>query len=195
MSLLPAAILAGGRSSRMGGGDKCLLRLGRMSLLDRIIGVLAAQTDPILINSNSIPDLFDRTSLEVRADAIAGRLGPLAGIVTAMLWARERCAPIVSTVPSDTPFLPYNLAARLLEPCGGRRIAVASNDLHLHPTIGVWPVMLAERLLDDIECGVRSVYSWLMNKPFDTVPFEANGIDPFFNINTPSDREQANAGL
>lgn len=189
----PVTILAGGLSSRMGGGDKCLCHLAGMSFLEHIIAILAEQTDAILINSNSAPQLFHDSGLEVRPDVIAGRLGPLAGILTAMHWAREIDAPFVITVPSDTPFLPGDLVPRLMEARSEPCAVVAASGGRLHPIIGLWPVALAGQLRLRIEQGMRRARLWLETIAFKTVPFDITDGDPFSNINTPSDWGQANA--
>ena len=54
----PAVILAGGRSSRMGGGDKCLLPLGSKPMIAHVLEAIAPQTADILINTNSDPGPF-----------------------------------------------------------------------------------------------------------------------------------------
>ena len=45
-------LLAGGRSSRMGGGDKCLRSLGGRPILARIIERLQPQVADLVINAN-----------------------------------------------------------------------------------------------------------------------------------------------
>ena len=45
-------VLAGGTSSRMGGGDKCLLPLGGRPLLDHVIERLRPQIGSLVINAN-----------------------------------------------------------------------------------------------------------------------------------------------
>ncbi len=189
---IPAVILAGGRSQRMGGGDKCLLPLGDTTILAHVVAALRPQTSAILLNSNSDPQVFSTTGLQVRADALPGRLGPLAGIHTAMLWAQEIGAAVVLTVPADTPFLPNDLVARLVTASAGGHIAIAANGSGLHPTAGLWPSNLAAVLRRDLEGGVRRVRAWLDLMSFKTALFEPAGTDPFWNINTPEDWVTAN---
>ena len=49
-------ILAGGKATRMGGGDKGLLTLGDTSILDRVIERFEPQADRLVINANGDPD-------------------------------------------------------------------------------------------------------------------------------------------
>ena len=190
-ALPPAVIVAGGLSQRLGGGDKCLLELGGETILGRVIAALRPQTSAILLNSNSDSVLFAARGLEVRPDALPGRLGPLAGIHTAMLWAQERGGGGVLTVPADTPFLPPDLAHRLATAGAGGHIVIAASGGTLHPVIGIWPSALAGLLQHDLARGTRSVRAWLARLPFKTVAFETGPRDPFWNINTPADLQCA----
>ena len=86
----PAVILAGGRSSRMGGGDKCLLPMNGKSLIAHVLAAIAPQTGDILINTNNDPAAYLKFGLPVLPDVISGFQGPLAGLLTGMLWSRRR---------------------------------------------------------------------------------------------------------
>jgi molybdopterin-guanine dinucleotide biosynthesis protein A len=186
----PAVILAGGSSTRLGGGDKCLLPLGNASILAETINALVPQVSSIAINSNSDPRLFDETGLEVFCDVMPGRLGPLAGILSAMQWAQALGASHVLTVACDTPFLPRDLATRLVTGAWDD-IAVAASAGRIHPTVGLWPVRHAEKLKHDLVNGTRRVHGWLETVPFAVVEFLCDPVDPFWNINTHSDWEAA----
>lgn len=184
---LPCAIIAGGLSTRMGGDDKCLLDLAGRSILARVIAALAPQVGAIIINSNSDPRLFASFGYDVRADALPGQLGPLAGILTALEWAKDAGAAAVVTASGDTPFLPEDLVARLAAAADPSRPVVAASGGRLHPVIGLWPATLAAQLRTDLDGGARSMVKWLDGLPFSTVEFPIDGGDPFANINTPDD--------
>ena len=181
----PAVILAGGRSSRMGGGDKCLLPLGDSSILQRIIGTVALQTSAIAINSNGDPQLFASTGLNIIPDLVPERPGPLAGIHAAMDWALARQAHYVLTVAGDTPFLPRDLMFRLSSVATGIPV-IATSGKSLHPVIGLWPTSLAQQLGNDLFHGTRKVRSWLEKVRFATARFDERD-DPFRNVNTLAD--------
>jgi len=191
--MIAGVILAGGRSRRLGGGDKCLLPFGDGTILAAVITALRPQTSALLINSNSDPALFLDTGLQVRADKLPGRLGPLAGIHTALLWAREIGADAVLTAPADTPFLPSDLVARLADAYDAGHAAIAASDSNLHPVIGLWPSALAEPLQDALADGIYRVRAWLDRISYKIVTFEAGAIDPFWNINTPEELQRARA--
>src|SRR3954449_10029995 len=109
-------LLAGGLSRRMGGGDKALRRLGRRTLLDHVIDRIRPQVAGLVLNANGDPGRFASFGLPVVADSVPDFAGPLAGILAGLDWAgahRPDCPDIVS-VPTDAPFLPRDLVARLL---------------------------------------------------------------------------------
>src|SRR5690348_7214353 len=74
-------VLAGGLARRMGGGDKARIELGGVTILDRVLATLSAQTTGIIVNANGDPARFADTGLTVVPDNIEGHPGPLAGIL------------------------------------------------------------------------------------------------------------------
>jgi len=186
---LPAAILAGGLSRRMGGGDKCLLPLGGGVVLDHVLARLKPQAGPIMLNANGDPARFAIFDLKVCPDSLPGLLGPLAGILTAMRWGAQSGFLQVATVAADMPFLPADLIATLLAATEGTHIAAAATEDRLHPVAGVWPVSLADRLEHDLLSGERRVRGWLSSVGFRTVRFSSAA--DFTNLNNICDWQQA----
>ena len=175
----------------MGGGDKCLLHLENKALLAHIVTVLEHQTRYMLINTNSDPGPFLKFGLPVLSDAIPGFQGPLAGLLTGMLWSRRRHPDqaYLLSVAGDVPFLPSDLVARLNQRLVDERadIAIAACPLGDHPTIGLWPVDLAERLEHDLmETNIRSIMAWMGNFRVASAIFPSQTM---LNINTPAELE------
>jgi molybdenum cofactor guanylyltransferase len=185
-------VLAGGLARRLGGADKMHIRLGGATVLERIIDRLFAQCDGMMINTNAGPERFADTGLPVIADSVPGRPGPLAGILAGLDGARL-AAPHkewVVSVPSDCPFLPRDLVARLHEArtAAGARLACAASGGRQHPVVGLWPVSLREDLRHALSTeGVRKVGEWSARYPLAVAHWPAEPVDPFFNINTPDD--------
>lgn len=193
---LPAVILAGGRATRMGGGDKSLLFLsggpGEGRLLDHVIARLSPQVGPLALNVNGDPRRFAPMGLQVITDTHPGHLGPLAGVLAAMDWAAKRGATAVVTTAADTPFLPLDLMARLQEAAGPDGLAVAATrdadgSVRPHPTCGLWPIALRDDLHNALTDGQRKVLSWTTRHNAALAVFATDPVDPFFNVNTPSD--------
>ncbi|MBP0439732.1 molybdenum cofactor guanylyltransferase MobA [Tianweitania sediminis] len=192
MTQVVGVILAGGRSSRMGGGDKPLLPLGSATILDHVVQRFAPQVEALAINLNGDPSRFASYGLPVIPDTFGHFDGPLAGILAALRWGTEQGAARVITVAGDTPFLPADLAGRLAEEAAPSEIAVATSDGRTHPTAASWPVELHEPLARFLaDQTTRRVLSFVQSQPHRLVAFSTAGGDPFFNVNTPSDLEEA----
>ena len=86
---LVGVILAGGLSRRMGGGDKSMLLLGGQPILNYVVDLAQAQVDTVLLNVNGDAQRFAAFELPVQADIVPDFAGPLAGVVSAMAWAKQ----------------------------------------------------------------------------------------------------------
>ncbi len=186
-------ILAGGLASRMGGGDKGLLRLGGATILDHVIRRLSPQVPDLALNANGDPSRFDRFHLPVIADSVSGFAGPLAGVLAGLDWAAERGADQIVTAAADTPFFPADLVPRLMfaAETEDKPIALACSDAGRHPTFGLWPVALRDDLRAALRNGLRKVVLWTDRHGTAVAEFPVGELDPFFNVNTPEDLAQA----
>lgn len=200
-SQIAGVILAGGRSTRMGGSDKALLAVGERPLLAYVIDRLRPQVNALALNANGDPARFAAVGLPIVADTVGGFAGPLAGILAGLLWARrQRQAPeAIVTAAADTPFFPVDLAERLGAAAADRGgLAVARTNGRLHPVFGYFPIACAEDLDDFLShAKSRKVTDWLDRVGFTAVDFAGGEgvLDPFFNINTPVDLAAAEARL
>ena len=188
--MIAGLILAGGEGRRMGGLDKPLLLLAGRALLDRIAAMLRPQVDRIALSANGDPARFAACGLEVLADEVPG-LGPLAGILRGLDWAAESGCDALVTVAGDTPFIPADLAARLLPAA-----AVAVSGGRVHHTAASWPVSCRDGLREHLHRGgSRSVSGFARLLPMREILFGDVPVDPFFNINRPEDLASAEAML
>lgn len=198
-------ILAGGRATRMGGGDKGLLRLGDRSILDHVIERLQPQVSAMVLNANGDPARFAGFALPVVCDTLDGHPGPLAGVLAGLDWAAGQGAEAVVTVAADTPFFPDRLVARLTETAQGQQhpLVLAATPrgaedtksmrggLIRHPTFGLWPVALRQDLRAALERGLKKVVLW--TDPHGGREAIFDDTDAFFNVNTPEDLAMARA--
>jgi molybdopterin-guanine dinucleotide biosynthesis protein A len=189
-------ILAGGRSRRMGGGDKSLRALGGRTMLAHVVVSLAPQVGCMIINANGDAARFETLGLPVVADAPQDFAGPLGGILAGMRWAVANIRHVsrIVTVPADAPFIPADLVMRLVaaSDAADGAIAVAQSTGVLHHATALWPVALADALASAVDRGEREVGSWAARQgsvavPFDLVRINGKTLDPFFNVNTPDD--------
>lgn len=194
--LLPGVILAGGRATRMGGGDKGLRVVAGMRLIDRVVARLGPQCAPLAINANGDPARWAELGLPVLPDSLPDHPGPLAGVLAGLDWAATLGAPAIVTAAADTPFFPADLVARLraAAPPSGLVLAAspdATGRVHRHPTFGLWPVSLRDDLRAALTGGLRKIVIWTDSHAAATAEFPADPFDPFFNINTPDDIAEA----
>lgn len=191
-------LLAGGLARRMGGGDKGMRPLRGRPILAHILDRVRGQLGPMAINANGDPARFAALGLPVVADALEGNPGPLAGVLTGMEWARDAApdCPYVATVPTDAPFLPRDLIARLHDAMteAGADMACAESGGRTHPVVGLWPVALADDLRHAmVEEGIRKVDRWTGRHRLAVARFDTDPVDPFFNVNSPEDLAEAEA--
>jgi molybdopterin-guanine dinucleotide biosynthesis protein A len=191
-------VLAGGLARRMGGGDKARLEIAGVSILDRVLATLSAQTVGIVINANGNPKRFADTGLPVVADSVPDFAGPLAGILAGLDWlaAQKNGVEWMVSVPGDCPFLPDDLVEKLhaarRKMGTGVPLACARSGEWRHPVVGLWPVVLRENLrkalLDE---DLRKIEVWTARHGVAIADWPDRPVDPFFNVNTPDDVARA----
>ncbi len=179
-----AVVLAGGQARRMGGGDKTLLQLDGVSLLDRIL--LALRPSPVAISANGDPGRFSAYRVPVLADGPFQDQGPLAGILAGLDWAISQNADALLTVPGDTPLIPCDLA-HTLSPAP----ACAASRGRVHHLVALWPTSARDALRAWLTApGPRDVAGFAATLGPRIIDFPAEAWDPFTNVNTPMDLER-----
>ena len=186
-------LLAGGRATRMGGGDKGRLALGDSTILAHVIARLAPQCAGLALNANGDPARFADLGLPVLPDPLPDHPGPLAGVLAGLVHARETGHDAIVTAAADTPFLPRDLVARLTEAAGPGGLALAASPGGRQPTFGLWPVALEAPLRAALEAGTRKVVAFTDAHGGTFAPFPDDAA--FFNVNTPEDLTAARAML
>lgn len=187
-------ILAGGLARRMGGGDKGLHRVGGERVLDRLLQRMAPQVAGLIINANGDPARLADLGVPVVADSLPDRPGPLAGVIAGLDWAAEHRPGMewIVTAPWDCPFVPLDLVARLHAGRGAADLACAASGGRAHPVVGLWPVSMREALRQAVSEGLRKIDAFTGRYRVAEVEWPAGAIDPFFNVNTVDDLQEAN---
>jgi molybdopterin-guanine dinucleotide biosynthesis protein A len=212
-------VLCGGRSSRMG-RPKAWLPFGDEVMLQRVVRVLRAVVDPVVVVAapgQDVPEL--PAEVKIVRDEVEG-MGPLSGLATglAALQGKAEAAYLSSC---DVPFLKPEFVRRVISflASGGRQPPVSSSqqgpDAPRSPSIAVprvdgyhHPLAAVYRIT--VLPHVRELLAATRLRPvflFDAVPtrviehHELQDIDPDFaslrNLNTPEEHQaaQRNADL
>lgn len=191
-------LLAGGLARRMGGGDKALRQVGGKSILARVIGALQPQCAGLVLNANGDPARLAEFGLPVVADDVPGFKGPLAGILAGLDWiaAHRPDVEFALSAPTDTPFLPGDLVARLQhsQEQNDAEIACASSGGGVHPVVALWPVGIRQDLRHAlVEEDLRKIDRFFARYRLAIADWPIEPFDPFFNANEPEDLAKADA--
>jgi len=166
----------------MGGRDKGLIALDGRPLIEHVIQGIAPQVQPLYINANRNLSTYAGFGLPVIRDRSDDFAGPLAG----MLAALEACqTPLLLCVPCDGPWLPPDLAQRLLQGLRAQtaEIACAHDGERLHPVFALLDRRLRQPLADYLDAGGRGVQRWMHGRRLAQVDF-SDCPRLFVNINT-----------
>lgn len=192
------ALLAGGQSRRYGGEPKALAKVAGETIAGRAIRALGAAADRVVIVANE-PQLYQPLGLEVRPDLRPG-LGALGGIHTAVAWAQESGCRGALVAACDMPFLSPELLQRLVEGSGANEVVAPASDSRrgLEPLCAYYGVECRSAIEAALDRGDRHVISFFPQVQIRALPAEvvARYGDPellFLNVNTPEDRERAEA--
>ena len=180
---ITTVILAGGLGTRIGGA-KGLQHLHGRALIDWVLDAVSKQSEEILLNVNGEQSAYARFGLTIIADETPGWPGPLAGLQSAMRYARHDW---VACVPCDTPFLPDDLIARLFAAAStnAAEAAVAVVGGRRQPTIALYHKNILPGLDAYLNSGGRKVKDWQGTLHLSEVVFD-NAV-AFTNINSPDD--------
>jgi len=183
-------ILAGGNSSRIE-GHKFQLRLGALPLLDHSAQRLSGQVDCVAVNLPNGCGWQNKTVL-YEPESASGGVGPLAGVLVGLNWAKSVGAQALVTVPVDVPFFPADMVQVLSQAVAGSAPVCAVQSGRRHGLCSLWPVAcLLEFAEIFTERKVRTVNKMLDMLSVTEVTIEGESPPPFFNINTAGDLEKA----
>ncbi|PKO73964.1 MAG: molybdenum cofactor guanylyltransferase MobA [Betaproteobacteria bacterium HGW-Betaproteobacteria-15] len=179
---ISGVILAGGLARRMGGVDKGLIAFAGKPMIAHVLERLRPQVDEILINANREIDQYEVYGYPVIPDEIEGFAGPLAGLHRGMSAANQ---PFVLTVPCDSPFLPADLASRLMQALqqADAGLAVAKTGTQAHPVFCLCRTSLKNHLQNYLQGGGRKIDAWYNTLKVVEVAFD-DQPQAFANINT-----------
>ena len=187
-------ILSGGKSRRMG-SEKSLKKIKNKNMIEFVVDRAHKQVSCLAINSNAHRNTFkNKFNLEIIPDCVSGNLGPLAGILTGLKWAKNKnknCKWVVF-FPVDSPFFPKDLIKKFLDGLENEKIVMAESNNRLHPVFSMWSPDLSDALKRSLEKGIRKIEDFTKKIQTRVVNFSFISYDPFFNVNRPDDLKKAN---
>jgi molybdopterin-guanine dinucleotide biosynthesis protein A len=165
-------VLCGGRSTRMG-EDKGALPFGHETMLDRVVRIVRAITDDVIVVA--------RTDQQVPADVSTVHdpvddLGPLAGIAAGLAASKTDLNVVVAC---DMPLIKPQVLQRLIDAIGNCDACVAVADGHASALCGVYRSRVApdaQALLDSGERRVMRLLDRVQTKRVDAA--RLRDIDP-----------------
>ena len=179
-------LLAGGASTRMG-RDKASLEFEGEPLAERVLRILRAVSDEILVASGDgerlawlgegqIPDMVKEA-------------GPLAGLVAGLDAANGR---LVTAVAVDMPYANASVLRLLLRSWDGEDAVVPRTDHGLEPLHAVYAKTSADKLRVALDGGTRAVHHALEALEIrEVAQAEWSRADPAarfaMNLNRPED--------
>ena len=193
------AVLVGGESRRFG-SDKAEAVVGGLTLVERAVGILSEAADPVVVVGGD-PDPAGRPGRAHLRDRRRGK-GPLAGVEAALLEARRLDRAGVVVLACDMPLVPPRLVALLLDEAGGTQAVVPASPgpLDAEPLCAYYALSILPAVQEALTSGEPSMRSLLSQARVRRVPEErlaafGEAETLFLNVNTPRDRERAEAHL
>jgi molybdopterin-guanine dinucleotide biosynthesis protein A len=179
---ITGVILAGGMARRMNQQDKGLVCFQGRPLVSYAIAALAPLVNNTFINANRHSEQYQQFGLPVIADQTDSFDGPLAGILTAMIYSD---ADVLLVVPCDAPLMTATQLQKLLTSRAefDADIAVAFDGERLHPVFLAIHTRLQTSLQNYLASGERKVHTWLAQHHTVQVDF-SDAPEIFTNINS-----------
>lgn len=186
MSQFTLAILAGGKSSRLGGVDKALIKVDGIPLIQRIFNTLSDSASEVLVISNT------STTYPVKArlvNDIHKDCGPLGGIHSALSHSSN---PNVFVVSVDLPFASKSIFVELKEHHfqGKSEITIPRHNGLIEPLYGFYSKSLILKIEQILADGKGHPITELLNQShthYLELPDSFQTRMSFYNVNTPDD--------
>lgn len=184
-------ILAGGKSRRMGGINKALLRVGQHHIIERVCeAVLQVMTNAIIITNT--PDDFAFLDLPLFPD-IHPNTGSLGGLYTGLKHCTDELGFLVAC---DMPFLNPQIMKTMIGLADGYDVVIPNVDGGLQPLHAIYSKNCAPLIEEFLLSGKFKIIDFLHQVKVREVPEDfLKRFDPTFrfvmNINSPEDLAKA----
>jgi molybdopterin-guanine dinucleotide biosynthesis protein A len=190
---LLGAVLAGGAGRRYG-GPKAGATVGGVRMVERAVDALSAVCpEVVVVSSRPVPE----ASVPVIPDVTEGA-GPLAGLEAALLEAERRGLHGVVLLACDLPLVSAEVVGRIASLLGeGTMVAPERLGGGVEPLCAAYGVGILDAVQTRLASDDRSLHRLVADVDGVVVPNDqvAEAGVTFLNVNTPADRERAEAAL
>ena len=127
-----AAVLAGGAGRRMGGIDKCALRVGGVRLLDHVVGGLAAERVVVVGPRRPMA-----APVEWAREHPPGG-GPVAALATGLAVLGVDGCDVVAVLAGDAPYAAGSVPRLMAALAGHEAALLVDADGHVQPLVAAY---------------------------------------------------------
>ena len=183
-----AAILAGGKSTRMG-FDKQLLKINDRLIYQNVFESLTDIFSDIAVVTNT-PNLYEASELRVCSDEFLN-MGPLSGIHITLKTAQSEYVYLLACdMPIVNPRFVSHMMRRVTET--GAEICVTKRNGKIEPFNAFYKAELVTNLEARLQSGNTSLYDFITSSNVCVISeeeaqrFDSN-LDMYINLNTQGD--------
>jgi molybdopterin-guanine dinucleotide biosynthesis protein A len=186
-------VQAGGQSTRMGGRPKALLELGGRRIIERVVDVVAAVTDEVIVVTNT-PELYRFLGLPMVPDVYPDH-GSLGGIYSGLEAAAGEAA---FTVACDMPFLHRDVARLVVDRAFEGDVVIPRVGEQLETMHASYAKRCLPHIAGRLRAGRLKIVGFFGDVRVVEIPEAdvARHRDPalaFMNVNTPEELARAQA--
>jgi len=181
-----AAILSGGRNTRMEGRNKAFLEVDGRTILDRLIATLTPMFPEIVLVTRQ-PELYAGRAIRIVEDIFRARAS-LTGLHAALIHAQ---APWIFVCPCDAPFIQPALVRLLLDSISPHVDAVVPRiGDYYEPLCAVYSKNCLAPIAAQLEREEFQIKGFFRHIRIQTIgEAQLRRVDPqlrsFLNVNTP----------
>lgn len=178
-----AAILCGGKSSRMG-RPKAFLPFDGKTMIERRYEMMQELFAEVVLVAND-PESFSHITDDVVKDIIPNR-GPLVGILSALLVSDYDHTFVIAC---DMPLVDNKLIREMAQQRHNSDVLVLSHDEGVEPLLGIYSKRCIEPLEESIFAGTLKAVDFLTGINAKLFPYQdaSPQLPAYFNVNTPQD--------
>jgi len=179
----------------MGGQPKALMELGGRRIIDRVLDVMRAVTDDLLIVTNT-PDIYASLGLPMVGDVFPDH-GSLGGIYSGL---RAAAGDVAFTVACDMPFLMPEVARLVVERAALADVVVPESGGRFETLHACYAKACIGPMESRLRRGRLKVVDFLdevqvlLVREEEVARFRAPALT-FMNVNTPQELRRARAVL